>query len=59
MHPVLSRESPAAFTAAANILGDAACREVGLDAAWLSENDGRAQGLFEVARQSLIGAPKR
>lgn len=42
-----------------NILGDAACREVGLDAAWLSENDGRAQGLFEVARQSLIGAPKR
>jgi len=37
VHPVLSRESPAAFTAAANILGDAACRDVELDAAWLSE----------------------
>jgi HD-like signal output (HDOD) protein len=42
-----------------NILGDPACRAVGIDAAWLGENDSRAQGLFEVARQSLIGTPKR
>jgi HD-like signal output (HDOD) protein len=42
-----------------NILGDPACRALGIDAAWLTENDGRAQGLFEVARQSLIGTPKR
>jgi HD-like signal output (HDOD) protein len=42
-----------------NMLGDPAFREMGLDAAWLTENDGRAQGLFEVARQSLLGAPRR
>ena len=35
-----------------NIVCDPAFRELGLDAAWLTGNDGRAQGLFEVARQS-------
>jgi putative nucleotidyltransferase with HDIG domain len=39
-----------------NIVGDPAFRELGLDAAWLTGNDGRAQGLFEVARQSPFGA---
>jgi putative nucleotidyltransferase with HDIG domain len=36
-----------------NILGDPICREVGIDAAWLADNDGRAQGLFDIARQTL------
>jgi putative nucleotidyltransferase with HDIG domain len=39
-----------------NIVGDPAFRELGLDAAWLSGNDGRAQGLFEVARQAPFDA---
>jgi HD-like signal output (HDOD) protein len=42
-----------------NILGDPACRAAGIDAAWLAEHDSRAQGLFDVARQSLMGAAKR
>lgn len=42
-----------------NIVGDAAFRELKLDANWLAEHDGRAQGLFEVARQSLLGTSKR
>jgi putative nucleotidyltransferase with HDIG domain len=39
-----------------NIVGDPAFRELGLDAAWLTGNDGRAQGLFEIARQSPFDA---
>jgi HD-like signal output (HDOD) protein len=42
-----------------NILGDPACRACGIDAAWLTENDSHAQGLFDVARRSLMGAPTR
>jgi HD-like signal output (HDOD) protein len=42
-----------------NMLGDPACRALGIDAAWLTENDSHAQGLFDVARQSLLGPPKR
>jgi HD-like signal output (HDOD) protein len=42
-----------------NILGDPVFREMGLDAAWLTEHDGRAQGLFEVARRSLLDSPRR
>jgi HD-like signal output (HDOD) protein len=42
-----------------NILGDPTFREFGLDQAWLSEHDGRAQGLFEIARQSIVGPPRR
>jgi HD-like signal output (HDOD) protein len=42
-----------------NITGDPAFREMGLDAAWLTETDGRAQGLFDVASRSLFGAPGR
>jgi HD-like signal output (HDOD) protein len=37
-----------------NLLGDPACKALGVDAAWLTDCDSRAQGLFEVARQSLV-----
>jgi putative nucleotidyltransferase with HDIG domain len=40
-----------------NIVGDPASRAVGIDAAWLAEHDSHAQGLFDVARQSLLGTP--
>lgn len=42
-----------------NILGDPACKALGIDAAWLADHDARAQGLFEVARQSLVDTPRR
>ncbi|HEY3380324.1 MAG TPA: HDOD domain-containing protein [Vicinamibacterales bacterium] len=42
-----------------NLIGDAVCREFGIDTAWLTEVDGRAQGLFDVARAFLAGAPSR
>jgi putative nucleotidyltransferase with HDIG domain len=38
-----------------NMTGDPVFREFGLDDAWLSETDGRAPGLFDIARQSLTG----
>jgi putative nucleotidyltransferase with HDIG domain len=41
-----------------NILGDPISRDLGVDAAWLTEHDSRAQGLFDVARQTLLGASK-
>jgi HD-like signal output (HDOD) protein len=44
-----------------NIVDDPLARIAGIDATWLAEHDSRAQGLFEVARQSLVStpAPKR
>ena len=42
-----------------NIVGDPAFRQLGLDAAWLAENDVRAPGLFDVARKTLLAAPGR
>ena len=41
-----------------NLLGDPVCREFRIDAAWLAENDSHAQGLFDVARRSLMGTSK-
>jgi putative nucleotidyltransferase with HDIG domain len=37
-----------------NLVGDPVFREFGLDADWLTESDGRAPGLFEVARKALM-----
>jgi HD-like signal output (HDOD) protein len=42
-----------------NMVGDPVFREFGFDAAWLTEHDARAQGLFEVARKSILDPPKR
>jgi HD-like signal output (HDOD) protein len=42
-----------------NVLGDPVSRALGIDAEWLAENDRRAQGLFDVARQALLGPPAR
>jgi putative nucleotidyltransferase with HDIG domain len=39
-----------------NLLGDPISRDFHVDATWLTDNDSRAQGLFDVARQSLLGA---
>jgi len=36
-----------------DLAGDAACAELGLDAAWLAEVDARAPGLVEVAKKIL------
>ncbi len=38
-----------------NLVGDPIAKEFHIDAAWQAENDARAQGLFDIARQSLMG----
>jgi putative nucleotidyltransferase with HDIG domain len=41
-----------------NLLGDPACKAFGIGPDWLAEHDSRAQGLFAIARQSLMGTAK-
>lgn len=44
---------------ACDVLGDPASHTLGIEAAWLTEQDGRAQGLFDVARRSLLDTGRR
>ena len=38
-----------------NLLDDPVCKQLGLDAGWLTETDARAPGLYDIARQTLGG----